>query len=193
MATLPGAGRVKSFPPSLPSPRRRGVARARRGISAPNRKGATGTANRTSPRHLQWRPSPAQGGSRDSLRRSLSASERGGPKGRGEVIFVSMTSHSDPQTSSGVVALQYVDDNKKRQARELRKNMTAAESVLWEHLRRKSLHGFKFRRQQVIEGFVADFFCEKAKLVVEVDGGVHETEMQKKIDEHRRAVLRHED
>ena len=107
----------------------------------------------------------------------------------GEVIVISMNNPSSRQSSTGVVALQYVDDYKKRQARELRRKMTEAESVLWEYLRRKSLQGLKFRRQQIIEGFIADFFCEKAKLVVEVDGGIHETEEQKKIDEQRRAVF----
>ena len=68
--------------------------------------------------------------------------------------------------------------------------MTEAEAVLWERLRNRKLGGYKFRRQQIVEGFIVDFFCEKAKLVVEVDGGVHNTEEQKKIDEHRRAVFK---
>jgi very-short-patch-repair endonuclease len=67
--------------------------------------------------------------------------------------------------------------------------MTEAEGVLWERLRRKSMLGVKFRRQQIIEGFIADFFCEAAKLVIEIDGGVHDLPDQKKIDEHRRKVF----
>jgi len=91
--------------------------------------------------------------------------------------------------TSGVVILQKIDDSKIRQARELRRNMTDAERFLWEQLRGRKLAGLKFRRQQVIDGFIADFFCDSAKLVVEVDGGIHETEEQKQIDQHRRAVF----
>ena len=90
--------------------------------------------------------------------------------------------------SSGVIKLQYLSEGKLRQARDLRKNMTHAEKLLWEKLRRKQL-GVKIRRQQVIKGFIVDFFCEKAKLVIEVDGSIHDTSAQKKIDEHRREVF----
>jgi imidazole glycerol-phosphate synthase subunit HisF len=75
------------------------------------------------------------------------------------------------------------------QARELRRNMTFAEALLWERLRRNQL-GIKFRRQQIIEGFVADFYGESARLVIEVDGGVHDTPEQKSIDERRRNVFK---
>ena len=51
------------------------------------------------------------------------------------------------------------------------------------------MRGVKFRRQQIIEGFIADFFCETSKLVVEVDGEIHELPDQKKKDEHRRNVF----
>jgi very-short-patch-repair endonuclease len=50
--------------------------------------------------------------------------------------------------------------------------MTEAENILWQSLRGSRLAGLKFRRQQVIEGFIADFFCHGAKLVVEIDGPV---------------------
>jgi ATP-dependent DNA helicase RecG len=92
-------------------------------------------------------------------------------------------------TSSGVVKLQRISQAKLEQARELRKNMTEAELLLWEKLRRKSLYGIKFRRQQVIEGFIVDFYCERAKLVIEVDGGIHNTLEQKETDEHRKTVF----
>jgi very-short-patch-repair endonuclease len=61
--------------------------------------------------------------------------------------------------------------------------MTPAERRLWKALRRNSLDGFHFRRQQVIEGYIADFYCDVAKLVIEVDGGVHQE--QWKYDEAR--------
>ena len=94
------------------------------------------------------------------------------------------------ELSSGVVLLQRVEEYKKRQARSLRKNMTEAERVLWKHLRNRKLDGLKFRRQQIIEGFVVDFFCHELKLVVETDGEIHDTFEQKEIDEHRKNVFK---
>jgi very-short-patch-repair endonuclease len=58
-------------------------------------------------------------------------------------------------------------------ARRLRRDMTEAERRLWSRLRSRQLHGMRFRRQVPIEGFIADFACIEAKLVVEVDGGQH--------------------
>ena len=58
-------------------------------------------------------------------------------------------------------------------ARKLRAGMTDAERMLWSHLRNRRLQGFKFRRQFPVAGFIADFACIEAKLIVEVDGGQH--------------------
>ena len=58
-------------------------------------------------------------------------------------------------------------------ARELRKAPTAAEQRLWEALRDRRLGGHKFLRQRPIRGFIVDFYCAKASLVLEVDGGIH--------------------
>ncbi len=90
--------------------------------------------------------------------------------------------------TSGVIRLQQISDGKLDQAKYLRKNMTDAEKLLWQKLRNKQL-GIKFRRQQIIEGYVVDFYCEFAKLVVEVDGEIHENAEQKEKDEHRRKVF----
>ncbi len=65
--------------------------------------------------------------------------------------------------------------------------MTEAESLLWERLRRNQLQGFHFRRQQVIDGFIVDFYCHAAALVLEVDGGVHAA--QAAYDQERNLVL----
>ena len=92
--------------------------------------------------------------------------------------------------SSGVTAFQFVSETKKEQSRSLRKKSTPAEQLVWDRLRNRKLNNIKFRRQQIIEGFIADFYCESAKLVVEVDGGIHNTLKQKKIDVHRDAVFR---
>jgi very-short-patch-repair endonuclease len=66
--------------------------------------------------------------------------------------------------------------------------MTTAERILWAVLRRNALDGFHFRRQQVIEGFIVDFYCDAAKLAIELDGRVHEE--QWRYDESRDAVIR---
>jgi very-short-patch-repair endonuclease len=91
--------------------------------------------------------------------------------------------------TSGVVALQYVNERKKQQARRLRQKSTPAEKALWQRLRNRQAYGLKFRRQQVIAGFIADFFCEELKLVIEVDGAIHNTIKQRKIDILRENVF----
>ena len=62
---------------------------------------------------------------------------------------------------------------KRRLAEQMRREMTPSERLLWQQLRANRLEGLHFRRQQVVDGFIADFFCHAAGLVVEVDGGVH--------------------
>ena len=57
-------------------------------------------------------------------------------------------------------------------AKHLRKNMTDAEQVLWFYLK-QGINGFKFRRQHPIGIYIADFYCHKAKLIIEVDGSIH--------------------
>ena len=60
-----------------------------------------------------------------------------------------------------------------QRARELRKNMTAAEKKLWQVLRGNQLDGLHFRRQHAIGTYILDFVCVQEKLVIEVDGGTH--------------------
>jgi very-short-patch-repair endonuclease len=55
-------------------------------------------------------------------------------------------------------------------ARELRKEQTEAEKILWQYLRDRKFQGKKFRRQHVISGFIADSYCPEEKLVIELDG-----------------------
>ena len=62
---------------------------------------------------------------------------------------------------------------KHERARELRAEMTESERRLWAQLRRKQMAGVRFRRQQAIGPYVADFYCAAAKLIVELDGGQH--------------------
>ena len=58
-------------------------------------------------------------------------------------------------------------------ARQMRRDPTPAEDQLWQRLRNRAL-GVKFRRQHPIDRFVVDFFCDEARLIVEVDGGIHQ-------------------
>ena len=62
----------------------------------------------------------------------------------------------------------------KQRARELRRQMTAAETVLWQELRGGRLGGVHFRRQHAVGPFILDFYCAASGLGIEVDGGVHE-------------------
>jgi len=62
----------------------------------------------------------------------------------------------------------------RQRARQLRKSMTDAEQALWARLRRRQMHGHKFRRQHPLGGYIVDYVCLDEKLVVEVDGGQHD-------------------
>ncbi|NJC97364.1 MAG: restriction endonuclease [Anaerolineales bacterium] len=86
-----------------------------------------------------------------------------------------------------IVTDQRVTKAKLERAKELRREMTPAEKLLWKEVRANKL-GVRFRRQQVIQGFIVDFYCHKAGLVVEVDGDIHD--LQKDEDERREKVLR---
>ena len=76
----------------------------------------------------------------------------------------------------------------KQNARRLRREMTPAESVLWNELRAGRL-GFKFRRQHVIGDYIVDFVCLKQRLVVELDGEYHTEPTQIKQDKLRTEAL----
>jgi|SRR5580658_5714954 len=75
---------------------------------------------------------------------------------------------------SKITRVQGVQADKLSFAKRLRREMTPAERILWKVLRRNGIDGFHFRRQQVIEEYVVDFYCDAAKLVIELDGGVHQ-------------------
>jgi very-short-patch-repair endonuclease len=73
--------------------------------------------------------------------------------------------------------------------RELRNNPTKAESKLWTGLRKSQLDGRKFRRQQSIENFIVDFCCPSEKLIIEVDGGIHDNFINNEYDFNRTEQL----
>ena len=81
-------------------------------------------------------------------------------------------------------------------ARELRKNQTESEGLLWEILRGRRLSGKKFLRQHPIiysvyqrpYYFIVDYYCAEAKLVIEVDGSIHDTSVE--YDQQRTEILK---
>ena len=72
-------------------------------------------------------------------------------------------------------------------ARELRQPQTPAEQKLWSHLRNRQLNGLKIRRQHPIDRFIIDFYCDEAKLCIEVDGDSHAEQIE--YDQARTAYL----
>ena len=70
-------------------------------------------------------------------------------------------------------------------AANLRRNMTHSEKLMWDKLRNRKVKGAKFRRQHPIYIFIADFYCHEYKLVVEIDGSIHDLEYQHERDQGR--------
>ena len=83
-----------------------------------------------------------------------------------------------------VVVSRKQEEVKDGLAKAMRWQMTPAEERLWQRLRRNQLQGLHFRRQQIIDGFIADFYCHEARIVIEADGGIHDerTEYDKERD-----------
>jgi very-short-patch-repair endonuclease len=73
----------------------------------------------------------------------------------------------------------------KETRRTLRQELTPAEKLLWKVLKGKNIEGRKFRRQHSIEDFIVDFYCAKEKLVIELDGEVHNNINAQYNDEER--------
>ena len=74
--------------------------------------------------------------------------------------------------------------------RELRRRQTPAEEILWQCLRDRRLDGYKFRRQHPLGRCIADFYCREAKLVIELDGPVHDQPDQRDYDQVREQELK---
>ena len=73
--------------------------------------------------------------------------------------------------------------------RELRNNPTKAESKLWQSLRKRQLEGRKFRRQHSIDNYIVDFYCPEEKLIIEVDGEIHNNFINSEYDNKRTEAL----
>ncbi|MDZ7337192.1 MAG: restriction endonuclease subunit S [candidate division KSB1 bacterium] len=74
-------------------------------------------------------------------------------------------------------------------ARALRRNAPDAENLLWRLLRNRALAGLKFRRQHPIPPYIVDFYCHELQLVIEIDGGHHDSPRVRRHDEKRTAFL----
>ncbi len=73
--------------------------------------------------------------------------------------------------------------------RTLRQNMTETEALLWERLRNRQLSGLKFRRQRPLGRYIVDFCCDEAKLIIEIEGTIHDSPDQRAYDQIRRREL----
>ena len=91
---------------------------------------------------------------------------------------------------SGKVCLVDKPSTPREHARQLRREQTEAELFLWARLRARQLSGAKFRRQWPIGPFIVDFCCVEHRLIIELDGGQHASEVEK--DEARSECLRKE-
>ena len=74
--------------------------------------------------------------------------------------------------------------------KKLRRDGTSAEKLLWEIIRDRGVSGYKFRRQHPIRYFIVDFYCHEARLVVELDGDIHEISEIKEYDKNREEIIR---
>jgi very-short-patch-repair endonuclease len=74
-------------------------------------------------------------------------------------------------------------------ARQLRRNMTPGEVVLWKHLKGKQVLGYDFDRQRPIDCFIVDFYCKELMLAIEIDGSSHDSAAAQAKDAERQAKL----
>lgn len=83
----------------------------------------------------------------------------------------------------------YNKSNEKEKRRQLRRDQTPAEKLVWMYLRNRQTKGVKFRRQYSIDKYIIDFYCPELKLAVEIDGGIHDLPEQKEHDIFRKKYL----
>jgi len=67
----------------------------------------------------------------------------------------------------------------------LRRNQTEAEEIIWQCLRNRKILNFKFRRQHPLHQYIADFYCHEAKLIIEIDGEIHNNPENQGYDQNR--------
>jgi type I restriction enzyme R subunit len=89
-----------------------------------------------------------------------------------------------------ILYIQFMELKPKEFRRYLRKESTTAEKILWFHFRNRKFLDLKIRRQHTIENFVVDFYIDELKLIIEVDGSVHDNQGQSNNDYSRDQVLK---
>ena len=77
----------------------------------------------------------------------------------------------------------------KDRARQMRRQMTLAEKKVWQALAQERCDGLRFRRQEVLDQYITDFYCPSLKLVLEIDGQSHDTDEAQKRDRERTESL----
>jgi very-short-patch-repair endonuclease len=118
---------------------------------------------------------------------------RGGwPVGPGGVVNAMLGAVVKSDFSRGLAEMPRtrVSFEMRQKARALRHLATKAESLLWYELRELKADGLKFRRQSPIGPYIVDFVCPAVRLIVEVDGDFHETDLGKRHDSNRDAYLK---
>ena len=83
----------------------------------------------------------------------------------------------------------YYNSHNIKKAKHMRSNMTEAETKMWHILRAKRFFGFKFKRQVLVGNYIVDFLCEEKHLIIEIDGGQHNTSEKIQSDMHRTTYL----
>ncbi len=112
------------------------------------------------------------------------------PEGRGELpSLFGGRAGDDGEDEKPIKHNPRLPEELKERIRELRKNATDAEKLMWQLLRNRAVHDAKFRRQHSMAGYILDFYCHEAKLVIELDGSQHLEDEQVKYDEERTKIL----
>ena len=96
---------------------------------------------------------------------------------------------NDPNKHAGEFKQHYRIKPLKVTARRLRKRQTKSEKLLWQALRNRQLGGLKFLRQHPIGHSIVDFYCHEKRLVIEVDGGIHQSLDIKERDRYRQELI----
>ena len=117
---------------------------------------------------------------------------------RSDLAFLNLTALSsvplvrkERETGSGrkEMTKHYNRSSEKEKRRELRRNQTYTEQIVWTHLRNRRMPGYKFRRQYSVDCFIIDFYCPELKPAVEIDGSVHDNQEQQKYDRERQSYI----
>lgn len=89
-----------------------------------------------------------------------------------------------------MIDYQFNNHNLKQHRQSLRNAMPQPEAILWSKLRASQLYGYKFRRQYGIGKYIVDFYCPKARLVVEIDGNSHYQNDVREKDKEREGFIK---